>query len=144
MESSPTSDGLVTALERIKAIDEQIAGINNDLKTLKKQRDHLEKVALESLSDSRLAGVKAAGRSWRIEQEHSISLNKDNRQAAIEAAEKLGIADDMVTVMTSSLKAWLRDNAADAPKDRPWAEGTPFDGLVSEYVRPVLRHMTTG
>jgi hypothetical protein len=37
----------------------------------------------------------------------------------------------------------LSKDAGRDPRE-PWAEGTPFAGIVSEYVQPVLRHMTTG
>ena len=56
----------------------------------------------------------------------------------------MGRGDELLTVQTSSLKSLLKEMAKEAGRDpkQPWADGTPFAGLVSEYVRPVLRHLT--
>lgn len=133
-------------LAEISEIDGSLDNLSIEEKRLKKRREYLAKLAVDEMQESRLDGVKVAGRSWRIEQEHSMSIPKDSRQAAIEVAERLGIADDMVTLITGTLKTYLRERATEAgkPKDAGWAEGTEFDGIVSEYVRPVLRHLTTG
>jgi hypothetical protein len=52
----------------------------------------------------------------------------------------------LVGVNTTRLKSLLKEMSKAAGKDarQPWAEGTPFAGIVSEYVRPVLRHVTVG
>lgn len=147
-ESLTTSSdlGLSALLAEISEIDGTLADMSIEEKRLKKRREYLAGLAVEEMQESRLDGVKVAGRSWRIEQEHSLSIPKDSRKAAIEVAERLGIADDMVTLITGTLKSYLRDRATEGgkPKDASWAEGTEFDGLVSEYVRPVLRHLSTG
>lgn len=138
--------GLSALLAEISEIDGSLDELALEEKRLRKRREYLARLAVDEMQEARLDGVKVAGRSWRIEQEHSMSIPKDSRQAAIEVAERLGIADDMVTLITGTLKTYLRERATEAgkPKDAGWAEGTEFDGLVSEYVRPVLRHLTTG
>lgn len=148
MESLTASEtsGLSQLLSEVSEIDKQLDDLALEEKRLKKRREHLANLAVEEMQNSRLDGVKVAGRSWRIEQDHSMSVLKENRQAAIEVAERLGMAEELVTISTGTLKSYLREKAkaAGKPADQDWASGTEFDGLVSEYVRPVLRHLTTG
>lgn len=135
---------LSTALEQITAIDREIDAAEMKVKELKKKRAALEAVAVEEMAAGRLDGVRVAGRSWRIEWEHSCSAASDRRDDIIAAAKKMGRGDELLTVQTSSLKSLLKEMAKEAGRDpkQPWADGTPFAGLVSEYVRPVLRHLT--
>ena len=79
-----------------------------------------------------------------MEWEHSISATADNRDAVLAAARKAGMEAQLVGVNTSQLKSVLKELHKAAGKDarQPWAEGTPFAGIVSEYVHPVLRHLT--
>ena len=138
--------GLSQLLTEINEIDKQLDDMAAEEKRLKKKREYLAGLAVDEMQTSRLDGVKVAGRSWRIELDHSMSVLKENRQAAIEVAERLGMAEELVTISTGTLKSYLREKAkaAGRPADQDWASGTEFDGLVSEYVRPVLRHLTTG
>lgn len=113
-------------------------------KELKAKRDALAGVAVEEMTAGRLDGVRVAGRSWRVEWEHSISASASNTDDVLAAARAIGKGDALLTVNTSRLKALLKETATAAGRDarQPWAEGTPFAGLVSEFVRPVLRHLT--
>jgi hypothetical protein len=81
-----------------------------------------------------------------VEWDHSGSATADNKDAVLAAARAAGMEAQLVGVNTSQLKSVLKEMHKAAGKDArdPWADGTPFAGLVSEYVRPVLRHVTVG
>lgn len=89
-------------------------------------------------------GVPAGCRSWRIEWEHSFNLPKDRQTAVMDALRAEGALEPLLSVNTIQLKSWLKDRAKEAGKDarQPFTEGTAFDGIVGEFVRPVLRHTT--
>ena len=133
-------------LEQITAIDRDIDLAEMRVKELKKRRDALANVAVEEMTGGRLDGVRVAGRSWRVEWEHRVSASGEHQDEVLEAARKAGLAKGLVSVNTSRLKTLLKELAKDAGRDprEPWAEGTPFAGIVSEYVQPVLRHLTVG
>ena len=137
---------LSTALEKISQIDREIDVAELAVKELKKKRDVLANIAVEEMTAGRLDGVRVAGRSWRVEWDHSVSATADNKDAVLAAARAAGMEAQLVGVNTSQLKSVLKEMHKAAGKDarEPWADGTPFAGLVSEYVRPVLRHVTVG
>jgi hypothetical protein len=141
-----TTSPLSSALEQIAAIDRDIAELEIKVKELSKRRESLAGVAVEEMTAGRLDGVKVAGRSWRVEWEHSVSATAANTDDVIAAAKTVGKGDALLSVNTSRLKSLLKELAKEAGRDarQPWADGTPFAGLVSEYVRPVLRHLTVG
>jgi len=137
---------LSSSLEKIAEIDRQIGTAELEIKELKKRRDALAEVAVEEMMTGRLDGVRVAGRSWRIEWEHSVSATGEKQDAILAAAREAGLEEQLVSVNTARLKALLKEMSKESGRDarQPWAEGTPFAGMVSEYVRPVLRHLTTG
>lgn len=137
---------LSSSLEQIAEIDRQIGTAELEIKELKKRRDALAEVAVEEMMTGRLDGVRVAGRSWRIEWEHSVSATAEKQDAILAAARDAGLEEQLVSVNTARLKALLKEMAKESGRDarQPWADGTPFAGIVSEYVRPVLRHLTTG
>lgn len=141
-----TTSPLSSALEKITAIDREIDTAELRVKELKKRRDKLAELAVEEMTAGRLDGVRVAGRSWRIEWEHSISATADNKDAVLAAVRAAGMESQLIGVNTSQLKGVLKEMSKAAGRDarEPWAEGTPFAGIVSEYVRPVLRHLTVG
>lgn len=143
--ASSSRDTLVSTLERIETIDSEIDALEMKVKELKKLREPLESLALEEMAAARMErGVPAGARTWRVEWEHSFSVAKDRLPQVMDVLRAEGALDALLTVNTSTLKAWLKDRAKDAGKDArtPFAEGTPFDGIVGEFVRPVLRHTT--
>ncbi len=145
-EHTPTDSPLSSSLEQITEIDRQIGTAELEIKELKKRRDALAEVAVEELLAGKLDGVRVAGRSWRIEWEHSVSATGEKQDAILAAAREAGLEEQLVSVNTARLKALLKEMSKESGRDarQPWAEGTPFAGIVSEYVRPVLRHLTTG
>lgn len=132
-----------SALEQIAEIDREVDVLELKIKELSKRRAALEEVAVEGMTAGRLDGVRVAGRSWRIEWEHSVSATA-NADEVIAAAKAVGKGNALLTVNTSRLKSLLKELAKEAGRDArlPWADGTPFAGMVSEFVRPVLRHLT--
>jgi hypothetical protein len=137
---------LSTALEKISQIDREIDVAELAVKELKKRRESLAEIAVEEMTAGRLDGVRVAGRSWRVEWDHSVSATAENKDAVLAAARAAGMEKQLIGVNTSQLKSVLKEMHKAAGKDarEPWAEGTAFAGLVSEYVRPVLRHVTVG
>jgi hypothetical protein len=147
MSSSTDTDAapLQQALAEIADIDKKIAALNDQIDKLKERREHLEGIAVEELTTQRLDGVKAAGRSWRIEWAHSFSAPEARKEVVMEAARRAGLLDAVTQVNTARLKALLTEQAKAAGTDprRAYSEGTEFEGIVGEYVRPVLRHVSS-
>jgi hypothetical protein len=135
---------LSSALEKIAQIDREIDAAELTVKELKKKREVLAEVAVDEMTAGRLDGVRVAGRSWRVEWDHSVSATAENQDDILAAARAAGMEAQLVGVNTTRLKGLLKELHKAAGKDarQPWAEGTPFAGIVSEYVRPVLRHLT--
>jgi hypothetical protein len=141
---TPADSPLSSSLEQIAEIHQQIGVLEIEIKELKKKRDALEAVAVEELLAGRLDSVRVAGKSWRVEWVHSVNATGEQQDAILAAARTAGMDQQLVGVNTTRLKAVLKEMAKAAGKDvrTPWADGTPFAGLVSEYVRPELRHLT--
>jgi hypothetical protein len=137
---------LQPVLAEIADLDRQIKELDGQVDALKKRRTHLEKIAIEEMQGQRLDGVRVAGRSWRVEWEHSCSVTEGTKDAVMEAARKAGCLDQLTSVNTARLKAVLKEQAKEAGTDasQPWSAGTPFEGLVGEYVAPRLRHVSVG
>ena len=145
-QATEQDSALSTALEKISLLDREIDGAELVVKELKKKRDVLANIAVEEMTAGRLDGVRVAGRSWRVEWDHSVSATADNKDAVLAAARAAGMEAQLIGVNTSQLKSVLKEMHKAAGKDarEPWADGTAFAGLVSEFVRPVLRHVTVG
>ena len=133
---------LHAALAEISEIDKKMVALNGELDKLKERRDSLEEIAVEELTTQRLDGVKTAGRNWRVEWTHSFSAPEARKEIVMEAARKAGLLDAVTTINTARLKALLTEKAKEAGTDprQPFSAGTEFEGVVGEYVRPVLRH----
>jgi len=138
--------GLSDILEKITEIDGEIGTTSALLKNQKAKRAALEKLAVEELAKSRLDGVKVAGRSWRVSKELRLSVAKESRSAVMDAAKSVGIEEEITTVSVPTLKAWIVEQAKEAGKDAgsSFIKGTPFDGLVGEFIETKIRHTTVG
>ena len=137
---------LQPVLAEITALDKEIKELDDKVDALKKRRTHLEKIAVEEMQTQRLDGVRVAGRSWRVEWDHSCSVTEGTKEAVMEAAQKAGCLAQLTSVNTARLKSFLKEQAKEAGTDasQPWSAGTPFAGLVGEFVQPRLRHTTVG
>lgn len=144
MQSSTDTAPLQSALAEIAEIDKEVAGLNDQIDKLKERRNHLEGIAIEEMTTGRLDGVRAAGRSWRIEWRHSFSAPEARKEQVMEAARSAGLLDDVTQINTSKLKALLAERAREAGKDArlPYSAGTEFDGIVGEHIAPKLMHLT--
>lgn len=145
-QATNPDSALSTALEQISQIDREIDVAELTVKELKKRRESLANLAVEEMTAGRLDGVRVAGRSWRVEWDHSVSATAEKQDAILAAAREAGMEAQLVGVNTTRLKSLLKEMAKAAGRDarEPWADGTAFAGIVSEYVRPVLRHVTVG
>ena len=143
---SSTGSGLQACLSEITELDGQIKDLNAQIDRLKERREYLEKIAVEEMQTQRLDGVRVAGRSWRIEWTHSFSAPEARKKAVMDAARQAGLLDEVTSVNTARLKSLLVERGKKAGKDasQPYSDGTEFEGLVGEFVRPTLRHLTVG
>lgn len=146
--SNPTSteNTLSEVLAEIQRIDAKTVELNDEIDRLKARRQHLEGLAVEEMTTQRLDGVKVAGRSWRVEFDHHMSVTEARKEEVIKAAQEAGIWTQLQSVNTSRLKTLLKEMAKAAGRDAraSFSDGTPFAGLVGEYVAPRLRHTTVG
>ena len=110
MSSSTDTDAapLQQALAEIADIDKKIAALNDQIDKLKERREHLEGIAVEELTTQRLDGVKAAGRSWRIEWAHSFSAPEARKEVVMEAARRAGLLPmGLLTVGSIEFDTWV-------------------------------------
>lgn len=141
----PLPQGLANILTEVADLDKQTDKLKAEMKRIVARRSRLEEMAVEEMASSGLDGVKAAGRSWRVEPKHHLSVPTDRRDETLEAARQMGIkTETLVSISTGRLRAELKEAAERAGRDtrRPYSEGTPMDGVVSEYVQQTLCHLT--
>lgn len=145
-QATSTDTTLSAVLAEIATIDKQMVEANDRIDQLKARRQHLESLAVEEMTTQRLDGVRVAGRSWRVEYDHFMSVTEDRKEAVIAAAMEAGCWKQLQAVNTARLKSLLKEMARDAGKDARsrHSDGTAFEGLVGEHVAPRLRHTTVG
>lgn len=99
------------------------------------------------MTTGRLDGVRAHGKSWRIEWTHSMSATEATKQGIMDALNAAGVdPESVIQINTARLKAIAKELAEARGVDprQPWTAGTPLEGLAGEYVAPRLRFTTTG
>jgi hypothetical protein len=131
----------------VQSISDEIDGLEEQIKTLKKRRTHLESLCVEDLLTSKTERIGAAGRMWRIDWEHSMSSTEARKEDLIAAAQAYGIPPDAITqVNTSKLKSLIKEIAEKQGRDvrEKWTAGTALEGLAGEYVAPRLRSVKAG
>lgn len=134
------SQRLSKLLERVAELQAEKDRIANEAKKVNKALDEAEQMAVEVLAASGLDGVRAAGKSWFMQEWFSVSVPNENRDAVLEIASRE--CPEYVGVNTAQLKAWLKENRVEGSETL--AGGTPFDGLVREYREVRLSHRTLG
>lgn len=152
MNSSPSTEtstlaDLSSRLTEVQSLSDEIDGLEEQIKTLKKRRDHLESLCVEDLLTSKTERIGAAGRMWRVEWTHSMSSTEARKEDLIAAAKKLGIDADAITqVNVQKLKTIVKELAENQGRDvrEKWTAGTPLEGLAGEYVAPRLRSVKAG
>jgi hypothetical protein len=137
---------LADTLAQIAELRDRKSEVERQAKTVNAELDRLERLALESLATSGLDGCRVAGRTWWMQEELRLSVSAEARERVLEAARREGIADEITTVATTTLKAWLKERAKAAGRERgaSFAEGTAFAGLVTEYVESKLFSRSVG
>lgn len=131
-------------LEKVAQMDGEIKQASDALASLKATREQYAARAVEEMQLAQVDGVKVAGRSWRVAYDHFASVPKDKQEELLEAAKSIGLLDAVRGVNTAGLKSLLKEMAAGRDGRELHSKGTVFEGLVSEYVQPTLRHVTTG
>ena len=134
---------ILTAICDLDATRERIEA---DLKTVKGRLEALKEAAADSIKASGLDGIKAGGRTWWLQDVPHVSVPADNRKEVLRIAEQMGIRDEIETVATTTLKSILAERAKENPNPPTNDDGTPsivagtpFAGLVGEYVEIALR-----
>lgn len=142
-----SSADLADRLREIVEIDEKVSSLEDEVKALRKRREYVEKLVVEDMASGKLDGVRAHGKSWRIEWTHSMSATEATKQPIIDALRECGVdPDSVIQINTARLKAISKELAEQRGADprQPWTAGTPLEGIASEYVAPRLRFQTTG
>jgi hypothetical protein len=121
-------------------------------KRLSKEADELEVKCIDLLELAGLDGAIAHDRTWWVQEDVSISVLKENRDKVLAAAAKVvdqdgvSMADEIRTVLTGTLKSWLKEQAKNrgVSGDARLADGTPFEGLVQEFRSASLHSAARG
>jgi hypothetical protein len=140
MTESATLDGLKGLLAQVTEKRKQMEEMSAKLKALRIEAENLERVAAEQLAG--IEGFRCHGKTWWAGIDLHVNCVSANRDKIIAAAKSVDL--DAVSVNTSRIKGWLLEEAQkrrDAGQDvEKFAEGTPFEGLVSEYSEKRLYH----
>jgi hypothetical protein len=137
---------LTDLLGRLAAKQDEFAAANAVVKGIEGEMDDLETQARDVMELTGMDTCGTAGRTWYLRRDVSVNVPKDKRDAVLAAAEKVTdmdgvtLADDLRTILTGTLKAWLKEQAkaTDKPEGEPLAAGTPFAGLVNEFTKVTL------
>ncbi len=144
LQELSASEGLSDLLARLVAKQEIRDSLSTQIKAVEKEMDALESLTAEQLGASGLDGCRVAGKTWWVDEALYVSVPAANREQIIAAATAEGLKD-AITVNTSTLKAWLSERAKNSGGSlEAAAEGTKFDGLISQFVKIRLRSRTTG
>jgi len=113
----------------------QIEKCSAELRTLKAQLADMERRAATMLESAGVDGIRCHGATWWTGIELHVSTTQGDRDKLLEAAKSVKL--DVVQVSTSRIKGWLIEEMErrrdEGEATERFAEGTPFDGLVSEY-----------
>lgn len=130
---------LAAMLEKIAELYDEKDKRAAHLKEIEKEIEQHERIAVELLAVSGLDGVRAAGKSWYLRDFWGLSIPTENKGQVVEAAANAGL-EDYITVNTTSLKSWLKEQSGDSKESL--IAGTPFEGLLSEYHEMRLSRQT--
>jgi hypothetical protein len=134
---------LSEVLKRVVELRKKKEEIEIQLKSVSQEIDSLESLAAEQLMASGLDNCRVAGKTWWTESQLLLSVPKEKREEVMAVAERLGIAEELTTINTATLKSWLLEQAKERGKAADEAiDGTGFEGLVEKFVRVRLRSRT--
>lgn len=131
-------------VERVVTLQADVAEASEQLKAKKRLLEAAEREVAKTLAQMPPDQLpyRSHGRTWRPEILLHVNVTQEQADAVLKAAAKLGV--NAISVNTSRIKGWLLDEAerrrelGEAVGDRV-ADGTPFQGLISEYSETVLR-----
>jgi hypothetical protein len=133
-DSDNTEAGsLAGVLEKICELQAEKERLSGESKKNSEALASLEKIAVELMSASGLDGVRTAGKSWFLREFFSVSIPAAHKREAVEAAKAEGLGDELVSVNTSTLKSWLMERRGSEIASESLAEGTAFQGLITEF-----------
>jgi hypothetical protein len=133
------SEELAKMLEKVAKAKAVKAEAEQVLREAKKELETVEGLAIEMLAASGLDRVNVAGRTWWSDEAMSLTVPKEVRDEVFDAAEAEGILEELMTVNTTTLKAWLVERAKEQGLSLENAcEGTAFKGLLKGYCRSRL------
>jgi len=143
-EDAVESQQLSALLEKIAEAQAEKERIESQLKAVGKRMRELESLAVEQLSLSGLDGVRAAGKSWFVREFFSVSVPEEHKDKVLDVAKTA--CPEYIGVNTASLKSWLMERRREVEGEAPasLADGTPFEGLISEFREMRLSHRTLG
>lgn len=131
---------LAQVLGKVAELTDKKARLTADLKETNKELDELEQLAIEQIRLSGLDLVRVAGKSWSVREEFYVSVPAANKDKVLEIAKEK--CPEMISVSTSSLKSWLKDNRREGSDSL--VDGSPFAGLISEHREMKLARLTVG
>lgn len=131
---------LAALLGKVAELIERKSRLAADLKAVNKELDDLEQLAIEQIKMLGLDLVRVAGKSWSVREEFYVSIPAANKDRVMEIAKER--CPEMISVSTSSLKSWLKDNRTEGSESL--TAGGPFEGLLSEHRELKLAHVTVG
>jgi hypothetical protein len=134
---------LSAMLERIAELQVEKKRLESEVAKVSSTLKDTEALAVEQLAASGLDGVRAAGKSWYVREFFAVSVPEENKDKVLAAAKTA--CPEYIGVNTASLKSWLMERRRDdATTEGGLADGTPFEGLVSEFREMRLSHRTLG
>ena len=141
-ENSGATDGrLAEVLDEIIRLEEERDDLSGDLKGVEGRLAVLKDAAAREISE-RMAGlgdpsVTHGGRKFTAKMETAVSVPAVNKQAVLEACEKIGL--DVLQISQPRIQSYVREQGKGSEGDEKLSAGTILDGLVTEFTRPVLR-----
>lgn len=131
---------MASLLTKVAGLLDRKAQLNAELKAVQRELEETEQLAIEQIKLAGLDLVRVAGKSWSVREEFYVSIPAEHKDRVMEVVKEK--CPEMVTVSTSSLKSWLKENRKDGSENL--ADGTPFAGLISEHREMKLAHLTVG
>lgn len=134
---------LLRLLERVSELQGNKDRLSAELAKVNNELEGVKGLAVEQLAISGLDGVRAAGKSWFVREFFSVSVPEENKDEVLAVAKTA--CPEYIGVNTASLKSWLMERRRnDATTDGGLADGTPFEGLISEFREMRLSHRSLG
>lgn len=121
--------------EYIAELRQQKDELSKELKKIGEDLREAEELAAELLAATGVSKITTGGRTWWVSEQLHVNVPRDRRDDVLAAAEREGLRDELTSVNTATLKAWLLERAKENGLTlEQAAEGTAFQGLVNGYI----------